>query len=136
MTRFRKVLLGESDLSHRFLLSALSLAVLVFLFIGAWNTIYSRPLPLTGEQFYILLASVMLLASAIGGFFDSGLILSVALAVAPPLGFFESRAVFNLVGPVQPTLVTAFGQALMYGVPIGLLGFVVGCVLKRIYRVT
>lgn len=77
-------------------------------------------------RFYLPVLATMLLASGVNAARNDGLLTSVALATAPVAGYYASLAVFELSGPVRPSLADAVGLSLLVGVPVGVIGYLVG----------
>ncbi|SHG43278.1 hypothetical protein [Halobaculum gomorrense] len=77
-------------------------------------------------RFYFPMLATMLLASAANAVRNDGLLASVALATAPAAGYYASLALFELSGPVRLSLVEAGGLSLLIGVPVGVVGYLVG----------
>lgn len=77
-------------------------------------------------RFYIPVLATMLLASAANAACNDGIIPSVALSTAPAAGYYASLALFELSGPVRPSLADAVGMSLLFGVPVGVVGYLVG----------
>ncbi len=77
-------------------------------------------------DFHLYLLSIMLLAASIQAYLNRGFLVSVLLAVTPALGYFEAISVFRLAGPVHLSVLGAVGSSLLFGVPAGAIGFLVG----------
>ena len=68
----------------------------------------------------------MLLAGATAADDDAGLLASLALATAPAAGYYLSLSAFDLGGPVRTSLVDAAGLSLLFGIPVGAVGYLAG----------
>ncbi|WP_435064556.1 hypothetical protein [Halobaculum sp. EA56] len=77
-------------------------------------------------RFYVPVLAAMLVAAAANAARDGGLLASVPLATAPAAGYYASLAVFHLGGPIRPSLVDAVGLSLLFGVPVGVVGYLLG----------
>ena len=91
-----------------------------WLAVGTTETFY-----LTGSAYYLLLIATG--AGLAGGhaYQNRGLITCIVIASMPWLGHFLSFALFELAYP-RPTVVTAFGSALLFGMPIGVVSYLLG----------
>lgn len=83
--------------------------------------------------FLPVLAVLCVLAAAVGAFLNDGLLVSVALAAGPSLGFYLPLALFSLTTPhnsVAESLAVGTGFAVVFGT----VGFAVGAGLRRLVR--
>ena len=123
----RSAIVGESR--HMTVMNAgiaILIGVLSFIFFSA-TPILNITLPV---NFYIGVLAVMFIAAIIQSYLNIGFLVSIFLAVTPALGYFAAISVFRLGGPVHTTLLEAIGLSLMFGIPVGVLGFIIGGSLK------
>jgi hypothetical protein len=105
---------------------AFLLAIGVFVLFTVWEIANLGAFIVTGLLFYISMLVLMLGVSALHAFRNDGLFGTLALAVAPLVGFYEARTILKLVGPVRPSVLEAFGIALLFGIPVGIVGLFLG----------
>ncbi|MFB6108679.1 MAG: hypothetical protein ABEJ82_07545 [Haloplanus sp.] len=91
--------------------------------VGGLSTPFGLSVPL------LVGASVVL--AAVGAYLNDGLLVSVALAGGPSLGFYLPLALFDLVYPNE-TVVWALGTGSGFAVVLGTVGFVVGAGARRL----
>jgi hypothetical protein len=100
--------------------------------IAGWEIANLGEFILTGMSFYLTMLGLMLGVSALHAYWNSGFPVTLALAAAPLVGFFEVRTILELVGPVRPTILEALGNALLFGIPVGIVGFLLGTGARRL----
>ncbi len=129
-SRLRVALVGHSwTESRRWLGTALALAVLgvVFGYFGADTSAFAW---LFNGYHLVVVAVALAALAAANAYRNGGLLVSVALAVVPLFGFALSGNVmgfFNEPTPLEYVGLAA-ALALFYGVPIGVVGYLVGVV--------
>ncbi|PSQ07839.1 hypothetical protein BRC97_02570 [Halobacteriales archaeon QS_6_71_20] len=120
----RRVALGGDTVATR---RALAGAVLLWLAslaaFAAAGLVPGVDLPV---RFYLPVLAVMLLAGAMAAAADAGLLVSLGLATAPATGYYLSLSAFDPGGPVRTSLVDAAGLSLLFGVPVGAVGYLAG----------
>lgn len=139
--RIQTVLIGRSRaLSRRYLIIAIGLFVAtlggmsLLEFIGQQNA--SIPI----EVYWLMLATVLLMISvpAIQAYRNSGLLVSWVLGTAIPLALYLDLLPYHLGGGIGEPLGGGIGApqggvraALLYGIPAGTLGFVLGTGVRQ-----
>ena len=79
------------------------------------------------------LVAICVLVAAVGAFLNDGLLVSVALASGPSLGFYLPLALFSLTTP-QNTVAESLAFGTIFAVVCGAVGFVVGAGVRRLAR--
>jgi hypothetical protein len=79
------------------------------------------------------LVALCVLVAAVGAFLNDGLLVSVALASGPSLGFYLPLALFSLVTPTN-TVAESLAFGTIFAVVCGSVGFAVGAGARRLAR--
>ena len=87
--------------------------------------------PVDGFWLVWSVAFVTVGVPAIQAYHNDGLLVSIALGLSLPLAFYLVLTTFDLVYPSED-LLWGVGTALLFGVPAGVLGFVVGAGARRL----
>lgn len=117
------------------------LGVAVGLFLGALGVlglvwIVSRrgvSVPISGAWLLWTVALLTVGAPAAQAYRNDGLLVSIALGVAIPLAFYLVLTTFDLVYPSEDVL-WGVGTALQFGVPAGVLDFLIGVGSRRLRK--
>lgn len=78
-----------------------------------------------------VLALTMVGLPAVQAYQNDGILVSIALGLFVALGFYIPLTVFDLAYPSED-LLWGLGASLMYGVPVGVLGFAMGAGANRL----
>jgi hypothetical protein len=134
--RVRTILIGESEAKSSQLLIC-SLLVLFGLYAlltytGSIGETFNNWL---GRSYnLIILMTLLLVVAAIASYLNNGLIVCILLVVAPLMGFFLSG---NIGFVRDPTLTEyalyALQGGFLYGVPLGVTGYLIGRALSHAY---
>jgi hypothetical protein len=130
----RPLLFGRSrSRSRRYLAGGLGvfLATLGLMGLVGGLTRLGLSIPVSGFWLLWTVAFVTVGPPAIQAYRNDGLLVSVALGLPVPLAFYLVLTTFDLVYPSE-TLLWGVGTALSFGVPAGLLGFVLGAGARRL----
>jgi hypothetical protein len=92
-------------------------------FVGSLSTPFGLFLP--------ALFALMFVLSTVGGYLNDGLLVCIALAGGPSLGFYLPLAIFDLAYPSE-TVLWALATGTGYAVAFGTAGFVVGAGGRRL----
>lgn len=117
------------------------LGVAVGLFLGALGVlglvwIVSQrgvSVPISGAWLLWTVALITVGAPAVQAYQNDGLLISIALGVAIPLAFYLVLTTFDLVYPSEDVL-WGVGTALQFGIPAGILGFLIGVGSRRLHK--
>ena len=130
----RPLLFGRSRArSRRFLAAGLGLFVGTLGLMGLVGILTRIGLSIPVSGFWLLwtVAFVTVGLPAAQAYRNDGLLVSVVLGLPVPLAFYLVLTVFDLVYPSE-SLLWGVGTALSFGVPAGLLGFVLGAGARRL----
>lgn len=81
--------------------------------------------PLPGPAIFVLLGLLALGSAVCHAYRNSGVLVCIVLAVAPILSYYLPLTVLNWAYPSED-LLWGVGTSLMFGAPIGVLGFLLG----------
>lgn len=132
----RALFLGQNRTrTKRYLGVAVSLFMTTIGIIGFVSVLsqYNISVRLSGFWLAWTIVLISIGTPAIQAYQNDGLFVSIALGLAIPLAFYLVLTAFNLVYPSEDIL-WGLGVALLYGVPAGILGFLLGAGLHRIRR--
>lgn len=87
--------------------------------------------PISGAWLLWTVALITVGAPAVQAYQNDGLLISITLGVAIPLAFYLVLTTFDLVYPSENVL-WGVGTALQFGVPAGVLGFLIGVGSRRL----
>jgi hypothetical protein len=104
--------------------------VLTVLFFGAFVFVSQIEWFTLPVRWYLGVIAVMLIFAGLQAYSNRSLLVSVLLAVGPALGYYLSLSLFRLGGPSPSSVPEAFGLALLFGLLIGVVGYVVGRTLR------
>lgn len=134
LPRDRPLLFGRHrSRSRRFLAVGLGvfLATLGLIGIVGGLTRLGLSIPVSGFWLLWTVTFVTVGLPAAQAYRNDGLLVSVLLGLPVPLAFYLVLAAFDLVYPSED-LLWGIGTALSFGVPAGLLGFVLGAGARRL----
>lgn len=129
----KSFLLGRSRTrTKRYLGMAFGLFVLTLGVMGLVWVLSQQNLSVPIDLLWLLWAAAFIIvgAPAVQAYQNDGLLVSLALGLAIPLAFYLILTIFALVYPSEDVL-WGLGAALQYGVPAGILGFVLGSGFRR-----
>lgn len=87
--------------------------------------------PVSGFWLVWSVAFVTVGIPAVQAYHNDGLLVCIALGLSLPLAFYLVLTTFDLVYPSED-LLWGLGTALLFGVPVGILGFVVDAGARRL----
>lgn len=132
----RSLLLGRNRTrTRRYLSGAVGLFFGTLGVMGlAWlSSQQNVSIPINGALLLWTVALVAVGFPAVQAYQNDGLLVSIALGLAIPLAFYLVLTTFDLVYPSEDVL-WGVGTALQFGVPAGVLGFLVGVASRRIHE--
>jgi hypothetical protein len=130
----RPLLFGRTRPRSRRCLAAglgVFLATLALMGLVGGLTRAGLSIPVSGFWLVWTVAFVTVGLPAVQAYRNDGLLISVVLGLPVPLAFYLVLAGFDLVYPSE-TLLWGIGTALSFGVPAGLLGFLLGAGARRL----
>jgi hypothetical protein len=130
----RPLLFGRNrSRSRRYLAVGLGLFLATLGLMGLVGGLTRLGLSIPVSGFWLLwtVAFVTVGPPAVQAYRNDGLLVSVALGLPVPLAFYLVLTTFDLVYPSED-LLWGIGTALSFGVPAGLLGFVLGAGARRL----
>lgn len=119
------VVLGD-DARRAAKLSGVAAALFVVAFLVHFVVHFAG---LSGFDSFVL--AVMFVAAAGGAYLNDGVLVSVALAAGPSLGFYAAAAVFEF-GDLRRAVFLTMGYGVVSALVVGTAGFVVGAVARRV----
>ncbi|WP_436931223.1 hypothetical protein [Halosimplex halobium] len=128
--RSKSLLLGQdATVSLRGVAVAVGLFVAVFSVMSLW---LDQSISVIGSVFYVLLFLLLVLASVVT-YYNEGLLIALLLTVCPTYAVAIHLVHVGWTGPTPyPTaVVMAPPLALLFGIPLGLIGGVLGLAARR-----
>lgn len=128
------VLLGRDDsITIRAVLVAVGEIVVFFVIIGTGAV--PDGIGLGGIPGLLLMGVLMTVPALLYAARNSGLLVCWALAFAPVFGFaLAVQVMFNVYPEPSSPILYAIGVSLLFGIPLGTVGFLLGMVGRRIQR--
>ena len=132
------ILLGnDRAISVRFIALAVCLSALSFGAAEILGPNSSAFLWITAGYNALFLAAVLVCLAELCGYHRSGILIACLLTFTPLFALFVSGIGIGFTtGPITPLrlVITATEGALLYGIPLGVLGFFLGTVVRRVVR--
>ena len=125
----RSAVLGDDTVISKYSLGGA--AILAVLFVFGFAIIGLSDIITLPTRFYIGVLVVMFVAATLHSYFNNGLVVSIALASGPAVGYQVHLSLFQMSGPTRPSIVTALGVGIMYGLIIGISGYAAGLLISR-----
>lgn len=134
MVSLRSRFIGQDEsVTHRYLLVAVALLFGVYLSFTAgfsWEW-----LPIPSQLAAIIGGGLIIFLAALQAFTNDGILVSVALSVGPVTGLFLQIVGEGMTGPItiERTVLLGLMWGLVFGVPLGVVGYVLGAGSNRVF---